>query len=65
MPAFAIALLDGPSYASTLCLMAAGLTLIFGVTRIVSIAHGSFFMLGALFSAHWLVDWFPAWADSP
>jgi len=21
-------------------------------------------MLGALFSAHWLVDWFPAWADS-
>jgi branched-chain amino acid transport system permease protein len=44
--------------------MAAGLTLIFGVTRIVNFAHGSFFMLGALFSAHWLVDWFPAWADS-
>jgi len=64
MPGFAIALLDGLSYASTLFLMAAGLTLIFGVTRIVNFAHGSFFMLGALFSAHWLVDWFPAWADS-
>jgi branched-chain amino acid transport system permease protein len=64
MAAFAIALLDGLSYASTLFLMAAGLTLIFGVTRIVNFAHGSFFMLGALFSAHWLVDWFPAWSDS-
>jgi branched-chain amino acid transport system permease protein len=64
MAAFAIALLDGWSYASTLFLMAAGLTLIFGVTRIVNFAHGSFFMLGALFSAHWLVDWFPAWGDS-
>jgi branched-chain amino acid transport system permease protein len=21
-------------------------------------------MLGALFSAHWLVDWFPAWSES-
>ncbi len=64
MAALAIALLDGLSYASTLFLMAAGLTLIFGVTRIVNFAHGSFFMLGALFSAHWLVNWFPAWADS-
>ena len=64
MAAFAIALLDGLSYASTLFLMASGLTLIFGVTRIVNFAHGSFFMLGALFSAHWLVDWYPAWADS-
>ena len=64
MPVIAIALLDGLSYASTLFVMAAGLTLIFGVTRIVNFAHGSFFMLGALFSAHWLVNWFPDWADS-
>jgi branched-chain amino acid transport system permease protein len=56
--------LNGLSYASTLFLMAAGLTLIFGVTRIVNFAHGSFFMLGALFSAHWLVDWFPLWSES-
>ena len=45
--------------------MAAGLTLIFGVTRIVNFAHGSFYMLGAMFSAHWLVNWFPAWCESP
>ena len=59
-----IIVLNGLSYASTLFLVASGLTLIFGVTRIVNFAHGSFFMLGALFSAHWLVDWFPGWADS-
>ena len=44
--------------------MAAGLTLIFGVTRIVNFAHGSFFMLGALLSAHWVTNWFPAWGES-
>ena len=60
----AIQFLNGLSYATTLFLMAAGLTLIFGVTRIVNFAHGSFFMLGALFSAHWLVNWFPSWGDS-
>jgi len=64
MEGAAIVVLDGLSYASTLFVMAAGLTLVFGVTRIVNFAHGSFFMLGALFSAHWLVNWFPAWADS-
>ncbi len=60
----AIQFLNGLSYATTLFLMAAGLTLIFGVTRIVNFAHGSFFMLGALFGAHWLVHWFPDWGDS-
>ncbi len=54
-------LFNGLSYATTLFLMAAGLTLIFGVTRIVNFAHGSFFMLGALFTAHWVTQWFPAW----
>ncbi len=58
-----VQLLGGLSYASTLFLMAAGLTLIFGVTRIVNFAHGSFFMLGALFTAHWVTDWFPAWGE--
>ncbi len=64
MTVVAIQFLNGLSYATTLFLMAAGLTLIFGVTRIVNFAHGSFFMLGALFSAHWLVNWFPAWSES-
>jgi branched-chain amino acid transport system permease protein len=64
MSFFAIQLLNGLSYASTLFLMAAGLTLIFGVTRIVNFAHGSFFMLGAMFTAHWVTNWFPAWGES-
>ncbi len=59
-----VQLLGGLSYATTLFLMAAGLTLIFGVTRIVNFAHGSFFMLGALFTAHWITNWFPAWGES-
>ena len=59
------ALLNGLAHASTLFLMAAGLTLIFGVTRIVNFAHGSFYMLGALVSSHVLVDYWPAAADSP
>ncbi len=64
MSSLFIQLLGGLSYATTLFLMAAGLTLIFGVTRIVNFAHGSFFMLGALFTAHWVTNWFPAWGES-
>jgi branched-chain amino acid transport system permease protein len=64
MTFFAIQFLNGLSYATTLFLMAAGLTLIFGVTRIVNFAHGSFFMLGALFAAHWVTYWFPTWGES-
>ena len=64
MTFIAIQCLNGLSYATTLFLMAAGLTLIFGVTRIVNFAHGSFFMLGALFTAHWVTLWFPAWGES-
>src|SRR5476651_119528 len=57
-------LLNGLAGASTLFLLSVGLTLIFGVTRIVNFAHGSFFMLGALFTAHWVTNWFPAWGES-
>lgn len=64
MSFYAIQLLNGLSYATTLFLMAAGLTLIFGVTRIVNFAHGSFFMLGALLSAHVVTIWLPAWGES-
>jgi branched-chain amino acid transport system permease protein len=39
--------LNGLASASTLFIIAAGLTLVFGVTRIVNFAHGSFYMLGA------------------
>lgn len=41
-----VQLLNGLAGASTLFLVAAGLSLIFGVTRIVNFAHGSFYMLG-------------------
>ena len=62
--ALALQLLNGLSHATTLFLMASGLTLIFGVTRIVNFAHGSFFMLGALWSAHAITNWWPAWGVS-
>src|SRR6478609_10835226 len=39
--------LSGLASASSLFLVAAGLTVIFGVSRIVNFAHGSFYMLGA------------------
>ena len=38
--------LNGLAGASTLFLVAAGLSLIFGVTRIVNFAHGSLYMVG-------------------
>jgi branched-chain amino acid transport system permease protein len=39
--------LNGLASASELFLVASGLSIIFGVTRIVNFAHGSFYMLGA------------------
>lgn len=39
--------LNGLASASSLFLVAAGLSIIFGVSRIVNFAHGSFYMLGA------------------
>ncbi|MCC6778348.1 MAG: ABC transporter permease [Hyphomicrobiales bacterium] len=47
MPQILAQLLSGLTYASTLFLVSSGLSLIFGVTRIVNFAHGSFYMLGA------------------
>ncbi|MCC7227501.1 MAG: ABC transporter permease [Burkholderiaceae bacterium] len=43
---FLVQLLNGLAGASSLFLVSAGLSLIFGVTRIVNFAHGSFYMLG-------------------
>ena len=39
--------LNGLASASSLFLIASGLSIVFGVTRIVNFAHGSFYMLGA------------------
>ena len=47
MTFFLIHLLTGLAGASSLFLVASGLTVIFGVTRVVNFAHGSLYMLGA------------------
>jgi branched-chain amino acid transport system permease protein len=52
---FAVQLLNGLAGASSLFMVAAGLSLIFGVTRIVNFAHGSFFMVG-IYVAYTLVE---------
>ena len=52
---FLVQLLNGLAGASSLFMVAAGLSLIFGVTRIVNFAHGSFFMLG-VYIAYALVE---------
>ena len=49
MAVFVAQLLNGLVYGVLLFLIAAGLSLIFGLMNVVSLAHGSFFMLGAYF----------------
>jgi branched-chain amino acid transport system permease protein len=54
MAILTIQILNSLLYASVLFLIAAGLSLIFGVMRIVNLAHGSFYAIGAFVTA-WLV----------
>jgi branched-chain amino acid transport system permease protein len=49
-----IQILNSLFYASVLFLIAAGLSLIFGVMRIINMAHGSFYAIGA-FATAWLI----------
>ena len=61
-PHLFLALLEGMVTAFVLALTALGLSLVFGVMRIVNVAHGEFFMLGAVlgwYCAH-LVGGHPA-----
>ncbi|MES2664672.1 MAG: branched-chain amino acid ABC transporter permease [Pseudomonadota bacterium] len=51
-PFLLLALLEGTVTAAVLALTAVGLSLVFGVMRVVNVAHGEFFMLGAV------VAWF-------
>ena len=55
---YVVQFLTGLSDASALFLVACGLSLIFGVSRIVNLAHGSFFMAGA-YIAYFLIALFP------
>src|SRR5680860_156254 len=48
---FLLALFDGIAYAALVFIVAVGLTLIFGVMRILNVAHGSFYAVGAYLTA--------------
>tara|TARA_R110002110_G_scaffold106551_4_gene267095 strand:- start:2092 stop:3018 length:927 start_codon:yes stop_codon:yes gene_type:complete len=53
-PHLLLAMLEGAVGAAVLALTALGLSLVFGVMRVVNIAHGEFFMVGAV------IAWFVA-----
>ena len=60
-------LIDGIIYASWLFIVALGLTLVFGILKILNIAHGSFYAVGAYVTASfvaWSVSFglAPAWS---
>jgi len=57
-------LIDGLTYASWLFIVALGLTLVFGVLKILNIAHGSFYALGA-YAAASFVGWAGAMKLAP
>ncbi len=57
-------LIDGLTYASWLFIVALGLTLVFGVLKILNVAHGSFYALGA-YAAASLVGWFASLQLAP
>ncbi len=57
MTNFLAILIDGGIYASWLFLVAAGLTVIYGVMRVLNMAHGSLYAFGA-YSAASLVGWY-------
>lgn len=48
---FMLAIMDGVSYASLLFLVALGMTLVFGVMRILNMAHGSLYAFGGYAAA--------------
>jgi len=52
---FVVQFLTGLASAASIFLVASGLSIIFGVTRIVNFAHGSFYMVGA-YLAFTLID---------
>ncbi len=55
-PYLLLASLEGAVMAAVLALTAVGLSVVFGVMRVVNVAHGEFFMLGAVL-AWWVASW--------
>ena len=67
MNTFITILIDGLTYASWLFIVALGLTLVFGVLKILNIAHGSFYAVGAYAAASFVgwgasMKWAPAFS---
>jgi branched-chain amino acid transport system permease protein len=54
-PYLILGLIEGLVTAAVLSLMALGLSLVFGVMRVVNVAHGEFFMVGAVL-AWWIAE---------
>lgn len=61
-PYLMLATIEGLVQAAVLSLAALGLSLVFGVMRVVNVAHGEFFMIGAVI-AWYVTTWFtgPIW----
>ena len=57
-PFLLLALMEGLVTSAVLALTAVGLSLVFGIMRVVNVAHGEFFMLGAV-SAWFVTAWVP------
>jgi branched-chain amino acid transport system permease protein len=51
-----IILIDGVTFASWLFLVSAGITFIFGVLRILNVAHGSLYAIGAYVGATFVIE---------
>lgn len=64
MLTLAAILIDGVIYASWLFIVAAGLTLVYGVMRILNLAHGSLYAVGA-YTAASAVSWYFAAGYAP
>ena len=61
-----LALLDGLAYAALVFMVSVGLNLVFGVLRVLNVAHGSFYAIGA-YAAATLggIAGLPVWASLP
>ena len=68
LPFLVVQCLNALSQAALLFFLGCGLTLIFGIMRIVNFAHGAFFMLGAYVgytAAHWTGNFWVALIAAP
>ncbi|MDB5315907.1 MAG: branched-chain amino acid transporter permease [Rhodospirillales bacterium] len=61
-----LALLDGLAYAALVFMVSVGLNLVFGVLRVLNVAHGSFYAIGAYAAASLGgMAGLPVWASLP